>query len=130
MTERLVEDYLAAVARACAGLSPAIRMELLADLREHIAVARAELPEQTEAAIHGILDRLGEPAVIAAEARASAPERIVSAPVRPVVAGPAMLPLRRSSDTSSVVLAIAILVPIGILLAVLGLGAFLFYTRS
>jgi uncharacterized membrane protein len=71
--DRLVENYLAAVADACTGLPAGRRADLLADLREHIAVARAELSEPSEAAIRTILDRLGEPDEIAAEARVGQP---------------------------------------------------------
>ena len=72
-TDRLVEDYLGAVSYACRDLPPDRRDDLLADLREHIEAARAVLHEPTEAAIRTILDRLGEPSVIAAEARLGEP---------------------------------------------------------
>jgi uncharacterized membrane protein len=67
--DRLVEDYLGAVSYACADLPPERRDDLLADLREHITAARAVLYQPTEAAVRTILDRLGEPAAIAEEAR-------------------------------------------------------------
>jgi uncharacterized membrane protein len=123
MTERIVEDYLAAVARACAGLPASARVELMADLREHIAVARAELTEQTEAAVGAILQRLGEPATIAAEARASIP---------PVAVGvaPGPIPMRRSSNAPVAILAAVILVPIGIVALILVVGFFAYYSRS
>ena len=66
--DRIVEGYLASVARACAGLPAGRVEELVADLREHIAVARGALPDETEADLRTILDRLGDPATIAAEA--------------------------------------------------------------
>src|SRR4051794_27173499 len=68
MTERndvLVADYLSRVSRATAGLPPEQRDELLRDLREHIEAGRAELSEDTEAQVRDILERLGEPSVIA-----------------------------------------------------------------
>lgn len=71
--DRLVEDYLGAVSYACADLSPQHRDELVEDLREHITAARAVLYEPTEAAVRTILDRLGEPSAIAAEARLADP---------------------------------------------------------
>ncbi|MGW4211737.1 HAAS signaling domain-containing protein [Lentzea sp. NPDC004789] len=74
MTERndsLVADYLARVSRATAGLPADRRDELARDLREHIEASRADLPAETEAEVRGILDRLGDPAVIA---RAAAEE--------------------------------------------------------
>lgn len=67
--DRLVEDYLGAVSYACRELPPERRNDLVGDLREHIAAARTVLYEPTEAAVRTILDRLGEPAEIAAEAR-------------------------------------------------------------
>jgi uncharacterized membrane protein len=86
--DRLVEDYLGAVSYACGDLSPQRRDELIEDLREHVAAARSVLYEPTEAAVRTILDRLGEPAVIAAEARLSeglpvATSTPVAAPVQP-----------------------------------------------
>lgn len=67
--DRLVEDYLGAVSYACRDLPPERRDDLVGDLREHIAAARSVLYQPTEAAVRTILDRLGEPATIAAEAR-------------------------------------------------------------
>ncbi|HET9555785.1 MAG TPA: hypothetical protein VFS70_01515, partial [Actinomycetota bacterium] len=45
------------------------RQELLDEVREHIAAARAELDPETEAGVRTMLERLGDPADIAAEAR-------------------------------------------------------------
>ena len=67
--DRLVEEYLAAVASAGPDLPPHRRDDLLADLREHIASARADLTPETEAGMRTILARLGDPASIVAEAR-------------------------------------------------------------
>ena len=67
--DRLVEDYLGAVSYACRDLPPERRNDLVGDLREHITAARTVLYQPTEAAVRTILDRLGEPAAIAAEAR-------------------------------------------------------------
>jgi uncharacterized membrane protein len=65
----LVEEYLAAVASAGPDLPAHQRDDLLADLREHIASARADLTPETEAGMRTILARLGDPASIVAEAR-------------------------------------------------------------
>ena len=81
--DRLVEDYLGAVSYACRDLPPERRDDLVGDLREHIAAARTVLYEPTEAAIRTILDRLGEPAEIAAEARLA--EGIAPQPTPPPV---------------------------------------------
>lgn len=70
--DRLVHDYLLAVALAGAGLPEGRLDELIDDLSEHIAVARTQ-HAPTEAAVLTILHRLGPPAAIAEAARASEP---------------------------------------------------------
>ena len=57
------------------------RQELLDEVGEHIAAARAALDPETEAGVRTMLERLGDPADIAAEAR----ERsgVPSPPTRP-----------------------------------------------
>ena len=57
------------------------RQELLEEVGEHIAAARAALDPETEAGVRTVLERLGDPADIAAEAR----ERfgVQSPPARP-----------------------------------------------
>lgn len=71
--DRMVGEYLDAVRRATVDLPPDRRNDLLADLGEHIATARAELDPETEAGVRDILDRLGDPVSIAAEARLGTP---------------------------------------------------------
>jgi hypothetical protein len=70
---RLVTGYLAEVERAAADLPRRRRAELLADLEEHILAELGELKPQTVAGTREILDRLGDPYVIAEEARHDAP---------------------------------------------------------
>ncbi|BAL87414.1 hypothetical protein AMIS_21940 [Actinoplanes missouriensis 431] len=67
-TDNLVADYLARVERAAAGLRPDRREELLRDLREHIAVERAESGDDSETHVRTVLERLGDPEAIAAAA--------------------------------------------------------------
>jgi hypothetical protein len=67
--DRLVHDYLDAVARNLVGVPEDRRRELLTDLADHIAAERADLDDPTEADVRAILDRLGDPALVAAEAR-------------------------------------------------------------
>lgn len=67
-TDELVAAYLARVERAASRLPAARREELLADLREHIEIVRAESEAETEAQIRTILDRLGDPESIVAAA--------------------------------------------------------------
>ncbi|GGY91023.1 hypothetical protein CP967_26650 [Streptomyces nitrosporeus] len=65
----LVRDYLSAVGREASALPADRRQELLADLAEHIEVARAERPDASPAEI---LAELGDPRTIAATALAEA----------------------------------------------------------
>lgn len=81
--DRMVGEYLDAVRRATVDLPPDRRDDLLADLSEHIATARAELDPETEAGVRDILERLGDPASIAAEARLGTPP-LPAAPTGPV----------------------------------------------
>ena len=67
--DQLIDGYLARLTAAAADFPGAAREELLLDMRSHIAEARAREAEETDATILNILDRLGEPAVVVAEAR-------------------------------------------------------------
>jgi uncharacterized membrane protein len=72
--DALVDNYLRAVGQALTGVPAYRRDELLEDLREHIAAGRAELgDDETEAEVRSLLDQLGDPAEVAAEARLDAP---------------------------------------------------------
>ncbi|GAA0742976.1 hypothetical protein Drose_36965 [Dactylosporangium roseum] len=73
----LVNDYLRAVEQALAGVPASRRDELLADLSEHIAAKRAELApdRETEVEVRSILELLGDPADVAAEAMLDAEPR-------------------------------------------------------
>ncbi|MFC9594897.1 HAAS signaling domain-containing protein [Streptomyces sp. NPDC056944] len=68
----LVTDYLATIEREASFLPPGRREELLADLREHLAVAVGE--EEDPEAVRAALERLGSPSAIVAAARAEEPE--------------------------------------------------------
>jgi hypothetical protein len=69
----LAEEYLAELGRAAAALPVNRREELLADVRSHIAVARAEAEVDDDAAITRIIGQLGDPEVIVAAALADLP---------------------------------------------------------
>jgi uncharacterized membrane protein len=74
--DKLVADYLERLNRELAGFPRARRRELVDEISGHIAEARADLETENEAAIRTLLDRLGDPADIAAEAgEPSAPTR-------------------------------------------------------
>ncbi|NUK24372.1 hypothetical protein HRW23_20655 [Streptomyces lunaelactis] len=69
----LVKNYLSAVTRETAGLSPESRSELLADLEEHITVALAKESASGHDGIRAVLARLGDPRAIAATALGEEP---------------------------------------------------------
>jgi uncharacterized coiled-coil protein SlyX len=79
-TEQLVDDYLKRLKAETADLPRARRRELVEEISEHIAEARANLESENEAEVRNLLERLGEPADIAAEAaeRPDAPPRTKS----------------------------------------------------
>jgi uncharacterized membrane protein len=64
----IVDDYLSRLDTALLPLPAAEREQIVAEITEHIAQARATLPTQSEAAVRDLLDRLGDPEVIAAAA--------------------------------------------------------------
>ncbi len=69
MASGTVEHYLHELDEELRDLPPSRRRELLEEIREHIGSALAEVPEGEEAAVRNVLERLGEPAEIAEEAR-------------------------------------------------------------
>ena len=77
--DQMIDGYLARIRDAAGDLRAAARKELLDDMRGHIAEARALEPEETDATILNILDRLGEPGVVVADAR----ERLGIGPASP-----------------------------------------------
>ncbi|MEO8290085.1 MAG: DUF1700 domain-containing protein [Gaiellaceae bacterium] len=66
--DKLVDDYLKRLNRELRGLPRARRRELLDEISEHISEGRASLAGESEADIRTLLDRLGDPEDIAAEA--------------------------------------------------------------
>jgi hypothetical protein len=77
--DALILRYLQDLEAQLHDLPAARRRELLDEVGEHIAAARAGLDPETEAGVRGMLERLGDPADIAAEAR----ERFGVQPSRP-----------------------------------------------
>jgi hypothetical protein len=77
--DQLIDGYLARLRVAATDLPSSVRDELIEDMRAHIAEARAREPEESDAAVMNILDRLGEPATVVADAR----ERLGIRPYRP-----------------------------------------------
>lgn len=74
----IVEGYLARLEAELTPLPRDRRQELLADVKEHLADARAALEEETDADLLNLLDRFGEPAELARAA--------MDAPAEPAVA--------------------------------------------
>ena len=68
-SDKLVERYLKHLDVELDDLPRARRREIVDDISGHIAEARAGLEAETEAGVRNILDDLGDPAEIAAEAR-------------------------------------------------------------
>jgi hypothetical protein len=77
--EQLIDGYLARLRVAATDLPASVRDELIEDMRAHIAEARTRETEETDATILNILDRLGEPELLVAEARRR-PDAVASAP--------------------------------------------------
>ncbi len=66
---QIIEGYVARLEAELAGLPADRRRELVQDVRDHIGESRAALEQETDADLHNIVDRLGEPAELAREAR-------------------------------------------------------------
>ncbi|HET9849106.1 MAG TPA: hypothetical protein VFR68_11185 [Candidatus Dormibacteraeota bacterium] len=67
--DQLIDGYLARLRAAAADLPRATQQELIDDMSAHVAEARSREAEETDATILNILDRLGEPNVVVADAR-------------------------------------------------------------
>jgi HAAS domain-containing protein len=81
--DQLIEGYVARLSAAAGDLPKSARQELIDDMRSHIAEARAREPQETDAVVMNILDRLGEPAAVVADAR----ERLGIRPPQPYRSG-------------------------------------------
>jgi hypothetical protein len=79
--DALILRYLQELEDELRDLPASRRQELLDEVGEHIAAARAELDPETEAGVRTLLGRLGDPADIAAEARQRS--GVPSPPTRP-----------------------------------------------
>ena len=68
---RVVGEYLPELERSLSDLSPSRRNEILKEIEDHIEGLLAELSEKpTESEVRNLLERVGDPDEIAAEARA------------------------------------------------------------
>jgi hypothetical protein len=69
MARGTVERYLHELDEELRDLPPTRRRELLEEIREHIGSALEEAPSGAESEVRNVLERLGQPAEIAEEAR-------------------------------------------------------------
>jgi hypothetical protein len=69
--DRLVDRYLAELDRAMGRLSPSKRRQIVEEISAHISEGRASLDSDDEVSVRALLDRVGEPEDIAAEAGAT-----------------------------------------------------------
>src|SRR4051794_3964011 len=84
ITHPLVADYLDRLEAELADLPPARSRELVTEIEDHIQAAQADVADPTDADVLTLLDRLGDPADIASEAREQ-PD--VAQPVQPASSG-------------------------------------------
>lgn len=68
-TDSLVDAYLDRLEAELVGVPRSGRREVLDEIEAHIAEARAALPADDETGVRNLLERLGDPAEIAAEVR-------------------------------------------------------------
>jgi uncharacterized membrane protein len=86
MRRGTVEHYLHDLDGELRDLPANRRRELLEEIREHIGEALAEIPDDEEAGVRNVLERVGEPAVIAEEARRRFGIRRVKPGIREILA--------------------------------------------
>jgi len=72
---QLIDAYLRRLEKELADLPTAKRHEIVDEIRSHIAGERSAMVDETDANLMNLLDRLGDPAEIAAEARSGAERR-------------------------------------------------------
>jgi uncharacterized membrane protein len=66
--DQIIDGYFARLEAAMTSVAPNIRADVVGELRTHVAESRAETPDETDADLLNLLDRLGDPVVIATEA--------------------------------------------------------------
>lgn len=67
--EQLVDEYLGRLNAALAGEPPDRREEIVGEIRSHLAEERSQLRDETDADLHNLLERLGDPVELAQAAR-------------------------------------------------------------
>src|SRR5579864_2038646 len=79
--EQLVDGYISRLELELLDVGPDRRREIVDDIRSHIAEERVTLEHETDADLLNLLDRLGDPAEIAAAAKDGQPQQ----PPAPVI---------------------------------------------
>jgi len=79
---QLVDAYLRRLQIELADLPASKRHEIVDEIRSHIAAERSAMVDETDAGLMNLLDRLGDPAEIAAEARSGEERRRPAAGLR------------------------------------------------
>jgi hypothetical protein len=108
-TDALVEDYLRRLDTAASTLPPDRRAELMSEIREHLQEGLRHNGATDEVAVRNLLDRLGSPEEIVAEAVDPSPFPTV----------PVSAPETNSSAVASLVLGALWLLGIGSVLALI-----------
>jgi uncharacterized membrane protein len=80
--DQLVSDYLGRLDSALGGLPKGRREEILDEISNHIAEERSQLPEESDADVRNLLDRVGDPAEVADAARDETVDARVQQPHR------------------------------------------------
>jgi uncharacterized membrane protein len=68
-SERVMDEYLGRLERSLRDVPTARREEIISGIVDHIDEALAEEPDDNEASVRNVLDRVGDPEEIASEAR-------------------------------------------------------------
>jgi uncharacterized membrane protein len=117
--DQLIDKYLKHLRIELADLPRARQRELEQEIAEHIAAARAELPTESEVEIRNMLERIGDPEDIAAEAR----DRVDT---------PTTVAIERSTSRTHEVIALILLLVGGLVLPIFGwfIGLILLWTST
>ena len=95
-----VERYIHELAIALSGLPADEREDVIAGIREHIDDSLLAIADPTPADVQRVLDELGDPLAIAADAGAPAPSAPASAPPAPPP-GSGSAPAQRAGSTAT-----------------------------
>jgi hypothetical protein len=85
--DAIIADYLHRLDSALHQIPLSRRRLLVSEIEDHLREARSQLPDQSEASVLNMLDRVGQPEDIAAEAMADEPGRRSGFPHRWLLVG-------------------------------------------